>query len=224
MILEEMVKFIEGDETVRGFLAAPDKTDNPAVLVLHAWWGLTEAFKQICSSLATEGFVAFAPDLYAGNTAKTIEEAEGLSSRLKREDAERLLDAASQYLLSLPVTCGGQMGVVGFSMGASLALGLAESRPEEIAAVVLFYGTRPVTQSKARAAFLGHYAEKDPYEPDDEVKALENSLLSTGKEVKYYTYPGTGHWFFEPDRPQAYNPQAAGLAWERTLKFLREKL
>jgi N-acyl-D-aspartate/D-glutamate deacylase len=33
-------------------------------------------------------------------------------------------------------------------------------------------------------------------------------------------YSGEGHWFFEPDRLQAYNKAAAGLAWERTLDFL----
>jgi carboxymethylenebutenolidase len=39
--------------------------------------------------------------------------------------------------------------------------------------------------------------------------------------VTFYRYPDTGHWFFEPDRAQAYNQAAASLAWERTLAFLK---
>jgi dienelactone hydrolase len=36
-------------------------------------------------------------------------------------------------------------------------------------------------------------------------------------------YPGTGHWFAEPSR-DAYRPDAAELAFERTVGFLREHL
>ena len=42
-----------------------------------------------------------------------------------------------------------------------------------------------------------------------------------GRPVIFYRYSGTGHWFFEPDRSQAYNQAAASLAWDRTLAFLR---
>ncbi len=56
------------------------------------------------------------------------------------------------------------------------------------------------------------------------VRAMEKTLREAGRPVDFYTYPGTGHWFFEPDRPDAYQPQAAQLAWERTLAFLRAQL
>jgi carboxymethylenebutenolidase len=39
--------------------------------------------------------------------------------------------------------------------------------------------------------------------------------------VSFHRYPGTGHWFFEPDRSQAFDQAAASLAWDRTLDFLR---
>ena len=32
-----------------------------------------------------------------------------------------------------------------------------------------------------------------------------------------------GHWFFEPDRPQAFHSAASDLAWDRTLAFLRRQ-
>jgi len=53
------------------------------------------------------------------------------------------------------------------------------------------------------------------------VDELEESLLRAGRPETFYRYSGTGHWFFEPDRVQAYNAAAASLAWDRTLTFLR---
>jgi len=39
-----------------------------------------------------------------------------------------------------------------------------------------------------------------------------------------HTYPDTGHWFFEDDRADAFEPQASALAWTRTLDFLNRKI
>ena len=56
------------------------------------------------------------------------------------------------------------------------------------------------------------------------VDVLEAALQRAGRPVTFYRYSGTGHWFFEPDRPQAYNQAAASLAWERTLAFLAQNM
>ena len=55
------------------------------VLVLHAWWGLNDALRAFCDRLAGAGFVAFAPDLYHGAVADTIEGAEALGGALDAE-------------------------------------------------------------------------------------------------------------------------------------------
>jgi carboxymethylenebutenolidase len=65
-----------------GFLAVPPSGTGDGVLVLHAWWGLNDTIKAICTRLADAGFIAFAPDLYHGKVAKTIPEAEALGSAL----------------------------------------------------------------------------------------------------------------------------------------------
>jgi carboxymethylenebutenolidase len=110
--------------------------------------------------------------------------------------------------------------VIGFSLGAYYAMDLAAAHPEHIRSVVLFYGTGPADHSKSKAAYLGHFAENDEYEPPSNVDELEEALRRAGRPVTFYRYPEAGHWFFEADR-SAYNPAAASLAWERTLAFLR---
>ena len=94
-------------------------------------------------------------------------------------------------------------------------------------AVVAFYGTGLWLQTEysvARAAYLGHYAEVDEWEPIDEVRGTQEALRAAGCEVTFYTYPGVGHWFFEEDRIAHYDAEAARLAWERTVEFLRARL
>jgi carboxymethylenebutenolidase len=55
-------------------------------------------------------------------------------------------------------------------------------------------------------------------------KEMEASLKALKLPTTFYTYPGTGHWFMETDRSDAYNAEAANLAWERTIAFLKEHL
>ena len=52
---------------------------------------------------------------------------------------------------------------------------------------------------------------------------FEQKLRAAGKQATFHIYPGTRHWFCEPDRPE-YDPQAAVLAWNRTLDFLKANL
>ena len=109
-------------------------------------------------------------------------------------------------------------------MGGYWALWLATQKPDLIRAVTIFYSTGEGDFTKSKAAFQGHFAESDPYEPDAGVRELQKTLSDARRPVTFYTYPATGHWFVEKDRPDAYNAQAAELAWERTVAFLREQL
>jgi len=102
-------------------------------------------------------------------------------------------------------------------------LDLAAAHPEQIHSVVIFYGTGDGDYSRSRAAYLGHFAGDDEFEPQSNVDALEASLKQAGRPVTFFRYNGTGHWFYEPDRAQAYNRAAASLAWDRTLAFLKAR-
>jgi carboxymethylenebutenolidase len=210
----------------QGFLAVPPTGKGPGVLVLHAWWGLNDTMKAFCTRLAESGFAAFAPDLYHGKVVDNIADAETLSDALFGNPNQAKADVvqATTFLNQRAGQAGRGLAVIGFSLGAYYALDLSVTDPEHIRSLVIFYGTRPGDYSSSKAAYLGHFAETDEFEPQSEVDNLEAALRRAGCPVTFYRYPGTGHWFFEEDRAEAYDQAAATLAWERTLTFLRESL
>lgn len=203
------------------YLVQPKSAPRGGILVLHPWWGLNDVIKKFCDHLAENGYSALAVDLYDGKIASTIAEAEKLSGTLTRKKVEPHLVESAERLQS--ILQGQPIGVIGFSLGAWWSLWLNEQIPNRIAATVLFYGTRGMKDTSTRSTFLGHFAETDPYTSDSGRKKLEKTLKAAGKDVSFHVYPGTGHWFFESDRPE-YNAPAADLAWDRTIEFLKSNL
>ena len=116
------------------------------------------------------------------------------------------------------------IGAVGFSMGASWALWLSARAPALVGATVAYYGTQNVDFVDSQAAYQGHFAEFDALVGEDEVVELEAHLRLAGRDTEFWRYPSTSHWFVEEDRELAYQPDAASLAWERTLAFLTRHL
>jgi len=207
-----------------GVIEFPSGGKGPGILVLHAWWGLNAFFGSLCRRLARQGYIVFAPDLYHGEMATSTEGAKRLRSQLEQSLAEAEIHEAARYLQSLKGVQGTGLGVIGFSLGAYLALGFSVARPRLARAVVVFYGTRGGDYSRARASYLGHFAETDPYASASGAKSVERALRKAGRAVTFHTYTGTGHWFFESDRKEAYDAGAARLAWKRTADFLKEAL
>ncbi len=224
------------------YLATPESGKGRPVLVLHAWWGLNPFFKQFCDRLAREGFVVLAPDLFQGAVATTIAEAERISSRFEVDRAaQEQLARRIKQAAALLQTIGGpfapsavravhgtkdgpnarEIGVVAFSFGGWWTVWLANQKDNPVAAAVLFYATGGGDFANSHAAYQFHRAENDTYEPPANFEQVRQSLRAAGKQAEFYTYPGTTHWFFESDRPDAYNAEAANLAWQRTVEFLK---
>ena len=205
------------------YLALPDGDQGPGILVLHAWWGLTPFIREVCDWLAAAGYVALAPDLYGGQVADTVDEAEALLATASPDELAHLTRSSLHTLRDLPATPDGPVGVLGFSMGASLGLWLSARVPGSVAATAVFYGAQDIDMDGATSAYLGHFAETDPYVDEDSLVLLEADLHLLGLDPTFHRYPGTRHWFFEEDRPE-HDPGAAELAWERTLAFFATHL
>jgi len=215
------------------YLAPARPSPGLPVLLLHAWWGLTEMMRDLADRLAGDGFTVLAPDMFNGTVLRTIDDAKANLGVVEQDEAagERLLarvEAALDHLLALPEVTGDRAGVIGFSFGAAYGWQLVAKRPEA-AAFVNYYGgigtELPGDPEKGiRPAYLAHFAVDDPYEDDAAgVPGLVARLAQEGAASAAYLYDGTSHWFAEADRPE-FNEDATELAYARTLEFLRANL
>jgi carboxymethylenebutenolidase len=226
----QLVEFQSNGSTGRGYLATGAGA-GPGVVVIQEWWGLVPHIQDVCDRLAGEGFTAFAPDLFHGKTVPNSEpeEAEKEMMAMAMPRAASELFGAVDYLIDHPMVRGQGVGVVGFSMGGGLALWLASLRPDEVRAVVPFYGAIPWQDAqpdwdRLTAAVEGHYGEEDDWATPELARDIEQELESRGRDVRMFLYPRVGHAFFNDTRPEAYDEDAGRQAWVRTLEFLRAKL
>lgn len=207
-----------------GYFVAPPSGPGPGVLLLHSWWGLTPFFRRLADRLADRGFSVLAPDLNFGPVFTDRTDAEAHLGDASPDRLARLTLNSAKLLRSRAADPDRPVAAVGFSMGASLALWASVRLPDTIGAVVAFYGSQAIDFAGARAAYQLHLAERDDLVPDDDAAFLEATIGLEGLAVEVYRYPGTAHWFFEEDRGVSYHPEAARLAWDRTVAFLEREL
>src|SRR4029079_13245311 len=215
-----------GGRAVRLYVAGDITPGALGVVVLHAWWGLNDDVTAYADQLAASGFAVVAPDMFGGQVATTIEDAERLSGAAESPDTTLSVESialAAVYALASRLGPTSRLGVVGFSFGAAYATLIPAERERLVASVVYYRVYTGTHVAQSSAAVLGHFAESDQFESDEGIAELEGSLRSAGREVTIHRYPGTGHWFAEPSR-DAYRAEAADLAFGRTVDFLQEHL
>jgi len=215
-------------KSVNGYLAEPAGGGKaPGIVVIQEWWGLNDWVKQQTDSLASHGYVAFAPDLYKGKVAYDEATAHQLMSGLVEDEAMATLRAAADFLRSRQDVRANAIGVVGWCMGGAYAIRLAAADPG-IRACVAYYGA-PIGDPKEirgiQAAMLGNYGAEDQGISPGQVRQFEAALRKAGKRVDFKIYPGAGHAFANENNPWGgYRPAAAKDAWRRTLTFLDQEL
>ena len=202
------------------YLVQPDDGPGPGVLVLHSWWGLTRSVKDLVERLADAGYTALAPDLCGGVVPADAAEAQQLLADSDPNLTASLVLDSIVALRAHSVAPQDPVAVVGFSMGASWALWAATRQPSSIRTVVAYYGAQNIDFETLEAPVLGHFAEVDPLVSEDELVEMQARLLLSDKHVEVHRYPGTGHWFAEDGVESHHDPEAAELAWARTLAFL----
>jgi carboxymethylenebutenolidase len=209
-----------GDTTA--YVARPDNETNKAVIVIQEWWGLNDHIKDIANRWAGEGFIAVAPDLYRGRTAKNADEAGKMMHDLQIEDGmdtiKNAIDAASAELAV------SHFGIIGFCMGGTYAL-RAACTLEGLSAAAVFYGDVPEEPvlSKLSVPTIFISGTQDKWINPGKVGDLEQAVERYELPLESVTYEAD-HAFFNNTRPEVYNETAARDAWALVVGFFNDKL
>jgi len=221
------IEYPSGEGTVRGYLARPAgaREPLPGVLVVHENRGLNAHIEDVARRAALAGYVALAPDglTYAGGAPADQEAARDLFGKSDRERITNDVIAGLPYLAGRD-DCSGRVGTVGFCYGGGVSLQCAV-RETATAASVCFYGRPPGPDAVAKitAPLMMHYAGKDT-RINQGISEFRASLDEHSVAYSLHMYPGTGHGFHNDTSAARYDSAAAGLAWERTLRFFANYL
>ena len=215
-----------GGGQIKALLARPAEVSGklPGIVVVHENRGLNPHIEDVCRRAAMAGFVALAPDALTPLGGYPGTDDEGRTLQRQRDRGEMLEDFIAAYdFLEAYDGCTGKIGVVGFCFGGWISNMMAVRIPG-LSAAVPFYGSQPASDlvPQIQAPLMLHYAGLDE-RVNKGWPEYEAALKANDKEYQVFFYPDKNHGFHNDTTPR-YDPEAAQLAWNRTVEFFKEKL
>ena len=199
---------------------------HPAVILLHGagYRGMNHhEFDTMCGALADHGYDAEFIEYFdaTANYDPTTDPMENFKTWTAA------IHSGIEALARNPAVDPKRIALMGFSQGAYLAVGIAAQFPDQIAAVVDYYGGLiPTLRDKAGAMppTLIIHGEADTVIPVSEAKDLDALLSKSNRPHEMHLYPRVDHGFNFHRPSNFYNPAAAADAWHHALDFLDRTL
>ena len=218
-------------ETPDGNAEAYLTGSGPGVLFFIDAIGLRPQIARMADRIAAWGYTVLAPNtLFRSGTAAETSPTGDLRAPGAREEffqhtgpriaaltPERLARDIPAYLAALREHCdGNEVGVVGYCMGARLAVRAANLDPAVVAAAG-FHGGGLVTDDpdsphrglpNARAEFVFGHADNDRGMPPEAVEELGRVLAGAGLTATNEIYPDSPHGYSMNDTSMYHEPGA----------------
>jgi carboxymethylenebutenolidase len=210
-----------GTGTVKGYLARPANAKGklPAIVVIHENRGLNPYIEDVTRRLATEGYLAFAPDALTPLGGYPGEEEKAVKLFATLDPAARINDLlAGADFVKTHAESNGRLGAVGFCFGGGIC-NLFATRMPDLRASVPYYGAQANVADvpRIKAPLLIHYAGLDE-RINAGWPAYEKALKEHKIRYEMHMYEKTNHGFHNDTTPR-YDEAAAKLSWQRTLDF-----
>jgi carboxymethylenebutenolidase len=238
-IVQTLIKFNNGAESIEGYLARPAAAGRRrAIVVTHGNAALPEDIRNTAAQLAQAGFVALAvnpttryPDMskFPREALRTNEFGVVMMQDIK---------AGVAHLKTLPFVKAGGVGMVGFCGGGIISI-LFAVLSREVDAVVAFYAAPFVSPENnsltdprphllsfvqwVKAPIQAHFGTNDPYIPIADAKKFEQEIQKHNAQGEVYFYQGAAHGFANYTNG-TYNPTASKEAESRMQRFFKQHL
>jgi carboxymethylenebutenolidase len=243
---EQPIEIATPDGVAGGFLYRPqDQRRLPGVLYLTDIVGIRDSFRPMAQRMAEQGYTVLMPNIFYrfGNPPifdfpfrmgdeRFLARRQEIIAPLTPEAVERDAAGYVDWLTANPSTAPGPMGVVGYCFSGAMAMRVAATRPDRIAALASFHGGRLYVDGpdsphlllpriKARLYF-GH-AEEDKSMPPESIDKFNQAMNKWGGFFESEIYAGAHHGWTVPDSP-AYNHDPAERTFQKLIRLLAATL
>lgn len=196
-----------------------DAIAHPAVIVLHGADGPTrkgDEYRDVCRMLAQNGFVALRPHYFDAGPPPAPGY-EHLGNPLAHAAWLQAVGSTADYAQALPSVLHSAVGLMGFSLGAYLALA-AGAIQQRYGAIVEFFGGLPMMVMGLASSMpptLILHGGADAIVPVSEAYKVQRLYEQKKFTHEIHVYPGETHNFSDATRASAY---------ARSLYFLKAHL
>jgi len=225
-------------ENMPAFHAKPRHAEGllPVVLVVQEIFGVHEHIRDICRRLASEGYLAVAPELYfrQGDPADYTDISTLFNDLVSKVPDSQVL-ADLDHVANWASRHGGDMrnmAATGFCWGGRITWLYAAHNPQLKAAVAWYgklVGEKTMKQQKhpvdiaveLNSPVLGLYGGKDDGIPLESVETMRQALRAANADAEIIVYPDAGHAFNADYRP-SYHAESAQDGWQRMLAWFKQ--
>lgn len=237
-IIETALNYTEGTTQCRGYIAYnPNlKGRQPAVLVVHEWWGCNDYARKRARMLAELGYVAVAVDLYGDGKVAADPEQAMQYARPFYTDPGLMMRRVVAALTALKVQENvdtNKIAGIGYCFGGSMLLNAAKLGVP-FKGVVSFHGGLngvPAKPGVTSSRILVCHGGADSFVSAEEIRAFKVNLDSAGVRYEWKVYPGATHAFTNPEAtkiglafhmPIRYNASGDKQSWIAMQRFLKD--
>jgi carboxymethylenebutenolidase len=226
------IQTIDDSGSFQAYVARPEGTPRAAIIVIQEIFGVNPGIRQKCDSLARDGYLALAPDLFwrlepgiqlDPDVPEQFHQALAWMGKFNQDAGIRDIEATIRSARAM-LGAGGKVGAVGYCLGGRLAY-MTAARTDVDASVGYYAVGIPDLLRESHAIahpLLLHIAGDDHFvTPDLQAKMHEG--LDDHPKVTLIDHPGVDHGF-ATETGNRRAPEAAERADAETRAFFRDTI